>query len=658
MARPMAVSHRALIQLPLLMVLNLVTPLSIFGAPVPRASIHTAPVELLGQPCHAFNVLAGRVIPSSTGHDQLVLSNMNEATGAELIFIDLATGTGKTYRAPAGQGAWALNVLPNNRLAVGTFYDGTFMIFDLTKMEFTHSIKFPGEEYIWNFALGSDDRLYGGTYPGGKLGTLNLTTYKVEDLGAPAKPNLYLRNISRTPDGRLLCQWGMEKPTVMLFDPRTGKYEDVPKTLEGVQIGVTWNEYFLAGNRVYHGDSFDIVSPPPFPTPQGKWSVDTYATDQTTLYLREANKIYRYRTGDKDLTLLINFDLRARLLGGATSGAVAGVRGPDYFLLSPGATQPNLKPIPVESSPRVCHFLEIDPEHNRLWGGPTFGQTLFHMDTASKKSTNTSVISDHGGEVYDVAFLNGKTYAAAYAAGEIIEYDHAQPWDQWNHKNPKTITQLSDRGYIRPVAGILAGNDGKLYSGWMAKYGTYGGAIAITDPTSGQTDLIENPLGEQAISGLAKGDHFLYIGSSLEANGLPHNPNGTPKFGVLDLATRKIIFSKEFPAAAGSVNHVHYDRKTAKVTLHVHDKDYIFDTKSREFVTDLPADLPVANSHAEACPGDGTLIYGHDKSLIQLDLTTKKFQILAASPGNIEALCADKDAIYFSSGVNVYRVKR
>ena len=37
----------------------------------------------------------------------------------------------------------------------------------------------------------------------------------------------------------------------------------------------------------------------------------------------------------------------------------------------------------------------------RVWGGPTFGQTLFSFDTRTKKAVNTGAICDGGGEVYD-----------------------------------------------------------------------------------------------------------------------------------------------------------------------------------------------------------------------------------------------------------------
>src|SRR6059036_3075399 len=90
-----------------------------------------ASFEPLGQPCRGFNVLASRVVKDPAGKEWFVLSNTNESSGVELIFIDFHADTGKTFRAPAGQGAWALNQVPGDRLIVGTYYDGRMMVFDL-----------------------------------------------------------------------------------------------------------------------------------------------------------------------------------------------------------------------------------------------------------------------------------------------------------------------------------------------------------------------------------------------------------------------------------------------------------------------------------------------------------------------------------------------
>src|SRR5438046_6287969 len=89
-------------------------------------------LEHLGQPCRAFNVLAGRDVIDPAGKEWLVLTNMNEISGCELIFIDFEKNSGNVYRAPAGQGAWALEQVGDN-IIVGTYYDGAFRVFDLKR---------------------------------------------------------------------------------------------------------------------------------------------------------------------------------------------------------------------------------------------------------------------------------------------------------------------------------------------------------------------------------------------------------------------------------------------------------------------------------------------------------------------------------------------
>ncbi len=65
-------------------------------------------MEHLGQPCRARNLHNGCLV-QDRGRGFFVLTNTNEATNVELIFIDTATGEGEVYRAPTGAGAWAPN---------------------------------------------------------------------------------------------------------------------------------------------------------------------------------------------------------------------------------------------------------------------------------------------------------------------------------------------------------------------------------------------------------------------------------------------------------------------------------------------------------------------------------------------------------------------
>lgn len=622
--------------------------------------VDAAKLERLGQPCRAKNILAARMVKDrATGREMFVLANMNENSGAELIFIDYDKDTGKVYRAPAGAGAWGLNEVPGDRLVVSTFYDGVFMVFDLKKMEFIKVAQFPGESYIWNMAMGSDGRIYGGSYAGAKLGALDLKTYTVEDCGAPAPPNLYLRYVSPTPSGDILCYFNTEKPTTLLYDPATKKFRPAPAAVSNGVLGTVWNSYFLAGRQVFKGKELEEITPVPFPTPpadKGIWGFDVSLTTPDRVYMRQGEAVYSYKVGDKDVTLACDLDLlRGGLRAASSNGDLLGLRGQDYFVIRPGDKEVKLKPIPVESGPRETLFLRVDPS-GTLWGGPTFGQTLWHMDPKTKKAINTGTISDAGGEVYDVAFAGGKVYAVAYAGGDIVQYDPSQPWDQVGQKNPIVIKRLSSAGYIRPEAGVTVGADGMLYAGWLTQYGKYGGAVSITDPKTGDTQLIENPLGEQAIVGAIPGDGFVYVGSSLSGNGLPYKKGEWARFGVVDLSTKTTVFQHEFDGCYG-VKVLGYDPESKRVALSVGGKPVLFDTKTRGFVTKL-TDAANIGSRSVAVPGDGSVIYGSGKSVVRLDMRTGRTSTILEAPANVNNVAVGpKGELYISCGVDVYAVR-
>jgi hypothetical protein len=613
-----------------------------------------ARVEKLAQPCRARNVLAGRVVRDrATGRDLLMLTNMNETTGCELVVIDIEKGTGRVIHAPKGAGSWALSEVPGDRMVVGTFYDAQFMLFDLKTMAFTRSVGVPGESYIWNLAMGSDGRIYGGTYGKGKLAALNLKTLQVEDLGAPSPPNLYLRYVSPTPGGRIVCYFSTEKPGNLIYNPADRTFSAPPAGLETDSSGVSWNGYFLAGSKAFHGPDLKPVHPLPFPEPpaeRGSWNVDTYVTTPETLILRQGKAVWRYREGDEKLTLISDFDLRARILAEDSKGRLLGVRGQDWFILNPGDTALKLTPIPAESGPRPTMFLRIAPD-GVIWGGPHFGQTLFSLDPETRTYINTSTVCDAGGEVYDVCFHKGCVYAAAYAGGDIVRYDPGQPWDQWNNKNPVTITHLGSRGYIRPIAGIRVGPDGMLYSGWMAQYGKYGGAIAVTDPETGKTELIENPLAEQAISGVAVDDRFIYCGTSMGANGLPNKKGELARFGIIDRSTRKVLKSEELQGATNASAFV-LDAKTKMLAMTVNGKLRLFDTAKQEFVKQ--DEIPVSVQTLSAA--DGALYWASGKTLRTMDLQTHKAEPVAELPDDITAAAIGRGMLGVACGPDVYAV--
>lgn len=614
-------------------------------------------MELLGQPCLARNMHTGCLVQDK-GRDYFVLTNTNEITHVELIFIDVETGAGEVYPAPTGAGAWALQKLPGNQLVIGTYYNGMFLIFDIPTRKWIKEIKFPGEDYVYGFAIGSDGRVYGGTYPGAKLGALDPKTSAFETWSSPGKPNLYLRNVSTLPDGRLYCNFGTEKPVAFVFDPKIKQFSQTPDALHTVATGASWNGFFVTDHKAYRMPDLAEVSPLPFPTPTGDtaWQILPRLCDTQSLIIQQGSSIYRFRVGETSLTRIANVPTTGIAIFAVNeAGHIFGTRGQDYFIAQLDTKKLRLEAVPGPSSPREVFFLTAD-DQNRLWGGPPFGQTLFYVDLTTKKGHNTRAVSNRGGEVYDVEVVDGVAYAVAYVGGEIIRYDPSQPWNHIGGVNPRVIGKVGPE-FIRPAAGITRGDDGKLYSGWWAQYATYGGAVAITDPQSGATEIIANPLGTQAISGLAIHGGLAMIGTTLAGNGLPIQPNASAKFGIYDLGARKAIFTQQFPGAV-SVSRVTYDALTNRTACVVSEKEnslQIFDGTLRQFRKPT-GEIETLKPNYLTGAGPGRIAFSEKKTLRLMDLATGAVTTVGDAPDTIHCLTfAPDNRLYIACGPSVYR---
>jgi hypothetical protein len=447
----------------------------------------------------------------------------------------------------------------------------------------------------------------------------------------------------------------------MVFDPDTKKFSPAPAEMQDLASGVVWNGYFLAQDRAYRMPDLAAVDPLPFPAPdtaEGAWSVDTKLTSDDTLILRQGTTFWRYRSGDTGTGLTHVRDFPIEGMGTPmvmnADGTMYGIRGQEYFTLTPGDESVRPIAIPGETAPRGTHFLTIDDQGLR-WGGPTFGQTLFYLDTKTKKAANTLTVSDFGGEVYDVVVVDGIAYAVAYVGGELIRFDPNEKWDQIGHKNPRTIVRFGP-DYIRPSAGVALGEDGNLYSGWLADYSHFGGLLAITDPKTGKSERFTDPLGPFGLEGVAPvGKDFVLIGTTTYGNGLGHRKDLPAKLGLWEKATQKAVFVRDFPNVGG-VNTIVYEPASGIAAFLLDGKNLqMFDTRKREIVNSSPI---AVNGGCLVRQGNGFL-YAADDGLYTLDPNSRKTELVGKAPAKIEKLAfggPDK-AAYVACGVDMYRIK-
>ena len=184
---------------------------------------------------------AGTVLYNAeTSRELMLLTSAAEAGGAALVLVSLEDKACITLPIPGTAGAWALAPMRGDRVAIGTYYDGDIHIYSLPENKFTAAVDIPGESYIWNLVEGADGRLYGGTFPGGKLVALDQDTLALEDCGQAFPPNRFLHEVSPLPDGRMLCRVGTEQPGLRLYDPATKSFAEAPASFSGISGGTLW----------------------------------------------------------------------------------------------------------------------------------------------------------------------------------------------------------------------------------------------------------------------------------------------------------------------------------------------------------------------------------------------------------------------------------
>lgn len=461
---------------------------------------------LLGHPCRNFNIL-GMVnfLDPKDGREKVVFSSFAAGSTGKLVFVDVESGEGEALTLPGDEGAWALYNLDDQRLLVGTCArSGYLHALELADRQWLEPLRDPkgNETYIWNLCRGTDGRVYGGTYNGCVLLQYDPAVHTLENVGrtSPNPKNLYSRNVYSEIPGKILVYSGMAEEHLSLYDIAHGEFERFgPANAKVKQISpeYLWVE---SGSEIvcYSTQTLAEISLANAPLPEP--SVKPYggSWQQTSL----------------------------------TDGRICATRGQEYYIFSSAVTYaksaedvvggvsplPPLRTIPTERPPTRVHTLIADAE-GKLWGASGFGQTIFSYDPNRDAMWNSQVVCESGGEVYGMAFIGPRLFVSAYAGGDHIVYDPRAPWDQVANVNPRTLQSVAP-AYIRPEARSVQGPDGHFWTGWMARYGRYGGAITRVHSETLAVTVWEELVPGQAVMTIGADDRYLYFATGGAANGL------------------------------------------------------------------------------------------------------------------------------------------
>lgn len=576
--------------------------------------------RFLAQPCRNFNILGSLALRDpKDGREKVVLSNYATREIGSLIFVEPASGDGELLPLPGDEGAWALLNLDNERLLVGTCETfGYVLALDLRTRRWASPLRIASENYVWNFCRGDDGLVYAGTYPGCLLLRYDPARHTLDSVGRASDhpDNQYSRSVFRLP-GRILVECQMAASHLAVYDLATQRMQRFgPPGARVKEITDRWL-CVAEGERLAWYDPATLAPPADARdlAPAPVWQPPLPGSGLPTL-LQDGRRLVE--------------------------------RGQEYYLV---ATEPSvppvLKPIPAEA-PATGILTIVSDAQGRIWGASNFGQTIFSYDPPTGRFWNSPVVCDRGGEVYGMAFARGRLFLSAYCGGDHVVYDPAQPWDQLNNRNPKTLETVRP-ALIRPHAKSVIGPDGHFWTGWMAAYGVYGGGLTRVDTGTGHMTCWRDPIPAQGLESLTADARDLYFTTTVAGCGLPDKTEAR-HFAVWSPEGR-VVWEQAFDPAVrlGQVLAV-----GGRVLVQIGPRLGIFNPSSLTFERHL--DVPVCGAPMVAWCDGQALVFGADR-IWRVTPGTGVCEPVADAPAAVTCATVTPDGtIYFACESRLYRL--
>ncbi|WP_149241866.1 hypothetical protein [Dyadobacter sp. 32] len=591
--------------------------------------------ELSGKPCRNFNILANCSLTDPYDQrEKFVLSNFAEGETGSIILIDTLTGKGENFVLPVGAGAWGLVNWHNEKLIVGTCTEQAYLhVFDLKTRQWAKPIISEKESYFWQMGLGSDDKVYGGTYPGCALTRYDPATGLFTNLGRVSgnPKNLYSRPVYCGAPGFVFVWYGFDTPGIKVYDIKKETFADFGQPGDTVR---EVNDRFVCLDNKGKLSFYDAGSLQP---------IEGEGFDKQLV--RRSMKI----TDSQNVSFIKLRD-----------GRLAGVRGQDYFIVLPPADEEEfnrpvkveLRQIPVQAMPTSIFTLTTDHK-GKVWGSCAFGQTIFSFDPKTGKYWNSSSVCNNGGEVYGMVFVEGRLFMSSYVGGDHTVYDPNESWDQLGNVNPKNVGTVAP-ALIRPEGRSVLGPDGCVWTGWSARYGTYGGGLSSVNPKTLELKSWYDPVPGQQVAGIAADDQYIYFNTNGGASGLAYKEGVKCHFGVWKPG-EGLVYDLELDP--GDTVNGAIATSGGKVAVAVNKQIRVFDPGLLRFSQSINL------SSEKGCnwllsTGKGKVVAFCGKQLLEVDILNRGQRIICDLPDTVRmATFTSEGEIYFSVRSDLYKIK-
>ncbi|NUR70355.1 MAG: hypothetical protein HOU81_06015 [Hamadaea sp.] len=481
-------------------------------------------------------------------------SEVTSVNGAELIDGTIYTATGgvsptvvgayaladqrvdRRYELPTGGGAWATASVGTD-LYVGTYTPGDLYRIDTTSATVSTAVtkvaSVSPDSFIWALAASPDGKLYGGTYPGGRVFEYDPATGVKRDYGAAVPGEQYVRSIAV--DATTIYAGVGSHAHLIAIDRATGARREILPPAYADRTFVATLELkdgILAAGLSATGTMLliDTADPTRYEVVQTN---DNYVTAiaidsaRNDVYFgtRPSGTLRKYDRDTGELsTLAVPYDGAAfgrifvtgdRLRGVVTNTIVT------YDLTTGALSGVDLTEAGMPPAPELA--MAITTDGPRVYVSGKAGVQVHDLVAGTSERR----------------FLPGEAKAMTPVGGDIwlSVYTLAYLFKMSPDGDPERVATIG-HDQTRPLDAVYSPADKLLVVGTEPEYGRYGGAVALFDPRTGALDAYRDVIPDQSIRSVAVKHGTAYLGGSIN-NGLGTTPRTTQAhLAGFDLATR------------------------------------------------------------------------------------------------------------------------
>jgi streptogramin lyase len=593
-----------------------------------------------------------------------------------LVRNDFEKGRQTSYKQPVGRGSWQIRMLSDSKLWFGMNGPGQLACFNPVSEEFEDVPEYAPTSpvsHLTDVVEGPDNRLYMPSYPAGNLVSFDRQSGEYREFPV-AEKNHQLYTACVTDGGQIGILNGLQHG-VFRFDPET-------ELISGRSPSHLLGRPNAYSKFTRCGDCFLVT----VGSPDNGIEICCFSVDDLTFLksfvvsppVTSGANIVLNHNGEPFLTVdqgrIYHLDLERESYEPAYELPYVPSRGICYFLdtqriLFAGHSQYygtyetasgefDLRRTEIENPP-VGIFSILPSSSGDLYSSAALGLTLTRTSMPEGHSEILGLTYNGSGEIYGSAEAEGRIYSVSYTHAVLTVYDPALPWQPGEGKgsNPRNLGSLGHDQY-RPVTGIINGPADLLYVGTLPRYGAKGGALTVVDPRENNHRSYRHLVQDHSVFGLTVDDSYVYVGTSVIADGYIQPAEGDGCLIVFDPSMGRSVSCRE---VSGAKSITTMGCAGGKVFFWTDDHDggtrcFIYET-DRDVIRIFDPDLGEGRTHNRPMVTDesGNLYFVHQNRIVKLDPLEESCEVLHTAASTPIISCRESH-LYFSQDNELWRI--